>query len=167
MPRLGSIKYPNVTFLNLQTQKHVSVNIASNQAELKSSKRVNGNGNMYRIAAVKDGQKYSRIIGESDYHTLKRMMGTSSRSRRSSSRNSRSGKRMRSLRKKSTRKKSTRKKSTRKKSRSGKKMRPLRRSSCNKKLRTACKASNECAYIPAKRTGRKSRRHKSYCRSMS
>ena len=153
MPSLGAIKYPNVTFLNLQDKKHVSVDISRNTAQLKSSKRSRGPGRMYRIEVVKSGQKFSRILGETDYNMLKKKMGTSYRgssSSKKSSKKSRSGKKMRSMRKKSTRKKSTRKKSA-----------------CNKKKAPACKKSKKCAYVPSKRTGRKSSRHKSYCRSKS
>ena len=158
MPSLGAIRYPNVTFLNLQDKTHVSVDISRNTAQLKSSKRARGPGHMYRIEVVKNDQKFSRILGETDYNMLKKKMGTSYRgssSSKKSRRKSRSGKKMRSMRKKSTRKKSTRKKSTRKKS------------ACNKKKSRACKKSKKCAYVPSKRTGRKSRRHKSYCRSKS
>ena len=163
MPSLGAIRYPNVTFLNLQDKKHVSVDISRNTAQLKSSKRARGPGYMYRIEVVKSGQKFSRILGETDYNMLKKKMGTSYRGSSSSKKSrskSRSGKKMRSMRKKSTRKKSTRKKSTRKKS-------TRKKSACNKKKSRACKKSKKCAYVPSKRTGRKSSRHKSYCRSKS
>ena len=138
MPTLGQIHYPNVTFLNLNTKKHVTVDVSRHTAQLKSTKRTRGTGKMYRIEAVKDGQKLSRILGEADYNMLKTEMASSrqgTRSGKAARRGTRSGK------------------AARRGTRSGK------RTACNKKKSAACKQSTTCTYI------RKSTRNKSYCRS--
>ena len=125
MPALGPIKFPKVTFLNLNTKEHVTVDISRHETTLKSSKRTKGTGKMYRIETVKDGQKLSRIISEADYTMLNAKMG--------SSRGTSSGK------------------AARRDTRSGKKM----RSACSKKTRAACKRSKKtCTYVRKSKSGR-------------
>ena len=126
--QLREIKFPNIYFYNTSTKKQVKLDASKDSVKVYTgSTKGRGPGKYWRVAGVKDGQKFSRMIGEETYKMLKSQLA---------------GKSPKKSAKKSKAKKS--KKSLCNRSKSG-----------VRKSKAKCMKSKTCSWVSGKRGSRK------------